>query len=309
VGITRPGGIGGGGFHRTPKLAATPADRHRDGIDREAGGEVGVTASPTWQSLPVLMYHSVSTVSGPLRDLAVPPERLAEQLDALARAGYRLVGLSEALDLLTAGSAGPLVAVTFDDGYRDFLAEGVPALHRTGARATLYASVGHLGEQASWLGREAAAFGPMLTWDELAEVATAGVEIGSHGLLHHPLEVLPPAQLRAEILRSRDELEQRLQTPVRSCAYPHGYHGRRVRDAVAAAGHDNATEVGRRLHRPRERRLAVPRLQPTPDHTGADLVALVSGGAPQLMPRLKQFAQPGWRMVRRVARMTGRNLT
>jgi hypothetical protein len=50
-------------------------------------------------------------------------------------------------------------------------------------------------------------------------------------------------------------------------------------------------------------------LQPTPDHTGADLVALVSTGGPQLMPRLKQLAQPGWRAVRRVARMTGRTLT
>jgi peptidoglycan/xylan/chitin deacetylase (PgdA/CDA1 family) len=260
-------------------------------------------------ALPVLMYHSVSAVGGPLRDLAVPPKRLAEQLAALSAAGYRLVGLSEALDLIAAGSTEPLVAVTFDDGYRDFLSEGVPALDSAGARATLYASVGHLGGYAGWLGRSAPDFGPMLTWSELAEVAAAGIEIGSHGLIHHPLDVLPPAQLRAEIVRSRDELEQRLQRPVRSFAYPHGYNGRRVRDAVSAAGHDNATEVGRRLHRPGERRLAIPRLQPTPDHTGPELIALVSTGGPQLVPRLKQLAQPGWRAVRRVARMTGRTLT
>lgn len=260
-------------------------------------------------TLPVLMYHSVSATGGPLRDLAVPPKRLAEQLGALSAAGHRLVGLSEALDLLAAGATDPIVAVTFDDGYRDFLTAGVPALDRAGARATLYASVGHLGGYAGWLGRSASAFGPMLTWSELAEVGEAGVEIGSHSLIHHPLDVLPPAQLREEIVRSRDELEQRLQRPVRSFAYPHGYNGRRVRDAVAAAGHDNATEVGRRLHRPGERRLAVPRLQPTPDHSGADLLALVAGGGPQLVPRLKQLAQPGWRAARRVARMAGRTLT
>jgi peptidoglycan/xylan/chitin deacetylase (PgdA/CDA1 family) len=260
-------------------------------------------------TLPVLMYHSVSAVDGPLRDLAVPPKRLVEQLGALAAAGYRLVGLSDALDLMAAGSTDPLIAVTFDDGYRDFLIEGVPALDSVGARATLYASVGHLGAYAGWLGDSATDFGPMLTWSELGEVAAAGVEIGSHSLVHHPLDVLSPAQLRAEIVRSRDELEQRLQRPVRSFAYPHGYNGRRVRDAVAGAGHDNATEVGRRLHGPGERRLAVPRLQPTPDHSGADLVALVATGGPQLMPRLKQLSQPGWRAVRRVARMTGRTLT
>ena len=273
-----------------------------------------VTAPPAWETMPALMYHSVSAVDGPLRDLAVPPERLAEQLAALTAAGYRLVGLSEALDLLEQSlleqsSTGKLIAVTFDDGYRDFLTQAVPALAAVGARATLYAAVGHLGEHADWLGADASAFGPMLSWDELAEAAAAGIEIGNHSLIHHPLDVLPPAELREEIVRSHDELEQRLQVKLRSFAYPHGYNGRRVRDAVRSAGHDNATEVGRRLHSPQEHRFAVPRLQPTPDHTGADLVALVAGGGSPLVPKLKQLAQPGWRVVRKAARRTGRNLT
>ena len=268
-----------------------------------------VTASPAWETLPALMYHSVSAVGGPLRDLAVPPERLAEQLTALTAAGYRLVGLTAALDLLDQGSTEKLIAVTFDDGYRDFLTQAVPALTAAGAGATLYASVGHLGEHADWLGDSASAFGPMLTWEELLQVAAAGVEIGNHSLIHHPLDVLPPAQLREEIVRSHEQLEQRLQFKVRSFAYPHGYHGRRVRDVVQEAGYDNATEVGRRLHSPDERRFAVPRLQPTPDHTGADLVALVAGGGSQLVPQLKQLAQPGWRLVRKTARRAGKNLT
>lgn len=267
-----------------------------------------VAAPASWQ-LPALMYHSVSSVAGPLRDLAVPPRRLTEQLTALTGAGYRLVGLTEALDLLDRGSTDPLVAVTFDDGYRNFLTAAVPALDAAGARATLYASVGHLGEHADWLGRWSPDFGTLLTWRELEEVADAGVEIGNHSLVHHPLDVLPARQLREEVVRSKEELEQRLGRRVRGFAYPHGYNGAKVRDAVLAAGHDNATEVGRRLHTPGERRFAVPRLQPTPDMTGDDLVAAVAGGGSMLVPRLKQLAQPGWRAVRRVARATGRKLT
>src|SRR3954470_14755665 len=129
-----------------------------------------------WTAMPALMYHSVSAVDGPMRDLAVPPALLAEQLGALTDAGYRLVGLSEALDLLDAGSTDRLLAVTFDDGYRDFLTAALPVLREAGARATLYASVGRLGGSAGWLGRWAPDFGPMLTWSELAEVAAAGVE-------------------------------------------------------------------------------------------------------------------------------------
>jgi peptidoglycan/xylan/chitin deacetylase (PgdA/CDA1 family) len=255
------------------------------------------------------MYHSVSAMAGPMRDLAVPPRRLAEHLDALNDAGYRLVGLSEALDLLDAGTDDKVLALTFDDGYRDFLTAGLPALEKAGARATLYASVGHLGGSAGWLGRWAPDFGPMLTWAELGVVAAAGIEIGNHGLIHHPIDVLPGRRLRHEIVVARDRLEQHLRHPVRSFAYPHGYNGRRVRGVVAWAGHDNATEVGRRLHTATSPRFAIPRLQPLPTHSGPELVALCEQGESGLVPRLKRVAQPGWRIARRAARTAGWNLT
>lgn len=269
-----------------------------------------VPAPPVGAPLPVLMYHAVTDVpAGPYRELAVPPQRLGEHLAALTAAGYRLLGLSEALDLRAAGDTTPVVAVTFDDGYADFGTAALPVLARFGATATLYPSVGHLGERAGWLGRWADDFGPLLTIGQLAEVAAAGVEIGSHGLFHHPLDVLPPHQLSHEITDSRDRLEQTLGRRVRSFCYPHGYHGPRVRAAVAAAGHDNACEVGRQLHRPGDDRFAVPRLQPTPDHGGADLLDLVRTGGPRLLPHAKRLAQPAWRVTRRVARRFGRQLT
>jgi peptidoglycan/xylan/chitin deacetylase (PgdA/CDA1 family) len=248
------------------------------------------------------MYHSVSSVPEPsLRSLAVPPARLREQLTALKVAGYRLTGLSEAVDLHGAGSTEKIVALTFDDGYVDFLDSGLPVLADLNASATLYMSVGHVGEAASWLGPHAPAFGPLMTWRQLREVAAAGVEIGSHSLIHHPLDVLPAAQLDREILESRDRLADEMQRPIRSFCYPHGYHGPRVRAAVARVGHDNACEVGRRLHTSGDHALAIPRLQPTPDHSGADLVRLVAEGGPQLLPRIKQTAQPAWRVARLLA--------
>jgi peptidoglycan/xylan/chitin deacetylase (PgdA/CDA1 family) len=265
----------------------------------------------TWATLPVLMYHSVSSVDhGPLRDLAVPPQRLREQLQTLSDAGYRLVGQTEALDLLAAGYAEPLVALTFDDGYVDFLTEGVKILADLGATATLYLSVGHVGELADWLGEQAAAFGSLMTWEQVDDVAAAGVEIGSHSLIHHPLDVIPKAQLDREIREARDRLADRYQRPIRSFCYPHGYNGPTVRAVVARYGHDNACEVGRRLHRPGDDPLAVARLQPTPDHTGTDLLDLVRCGGATLLPRIKRVAQPGWRVTRRLAlRLFDKKLT
>lgn len=279
-------------------------------------------APPEPAPLPVLMYHSISTLgTGSLRELAVPPDRLAEHLAALRDAGYRMVGLSEALDLVDAGADGPVVALTFDDGYANFLHAGVPALAAAGATATLYPTVGHLAGPAEWLGRWAGAFGPLLRWSDLAEVAAAGIEIGNHGLIHQPLDVLPPKVLEQQLIDSRDRLEQAIGRPVRSFCYPHGYHDRHVRALVRRSGHDNACEVGRRLYRPAagtassgvwggtDGRLAIPRLQPTPDHSGADLLELVRGGGPRLVPQAKRLAQPAWRVVRRLARRAGRNLT
>jgi len=221
--------------------------------------------------LPVLMYHSVSTVDGRLRGLAVPPRRLREQLDALAAAGYALVGLTEALRR----NRTQTVAVTFDDGYVDFL-EGLDVLREVGATATLYVNPGHVGTRM--------ALGPLLSWDQIRDVAGAGVEIGNHSLVHHPLDVLPEALLDKEIRESTARLADELGGPARSFAYPHGYHSARVRAAVAQYGYDNACEVGRR--------------QVTPDHDGAATVALVRTGGPPLVPAAKRAAQPAWRAVR-----------
>ncbi len=261
-------------------------------------------------TLPVLMYHSVSTVdAGPLRPLAVPPQRLREQLSALVGAGYTLVGLTEALMAKEKNPDERVVGVTFDDGYLDFLTAGLDVLDEVAATATLYVCPGHTGPGAAVMA-STATFGPLLSWDQVREVAAAGVEIGNHSLLHHPLDVQLPAVLDREIRDSKDQLEQEIGAAVPSFAYPHGYHSARVRATVARYGHDHACEVGRALYEPPGARFAIPRLYITPDHDGAATVAAVHGGHPGLVPRLRRTARPAWRAVRWAAlHGLGRTLT
>jgi peptidoglycan/xylan/chitin deacetylase (PgdA/CDA1 family) len=257
-----------------------------------------------------MMYHSVSAVpAGPMRGLAVPPARLAEQLGALAGEGYALLGLTAAISTVENYPSARVVAVTFDDGFLDLLTAGLDVLRDARATATLYMSVGHAGATASWMGAHASTFGPMLDWPQVREVVAAGVEIGNHGMAHHPLDVLPPAVLDREVAQSRERLRQETQTDVPSFAYPHGYHGGRVRQAVARHGHESACEVGRRVANLGEQRLAIPRLHVTAEHSGEDVLRLVRGGGPRLVPGLKRLAQPGWRTTRKLAGAFGKQLT
>ncbi len=255
-------------------------------------------------ALPVLMYHSVAEVTGPLAPFGVPANRLRAQLDALATAGYRMVGQTRALRELDGPGTGPSVALTFDDGYADFLYSGLSVLADVGATATLYAPVEHLGGPATWLGRRAGDFGRLLTAAELAEVSAAGIEIGSHGMVHHWLDVLPADQVTLEVTRSREILADIVARPVTSFCYPYGYHDARVRRAVRQAGYHNACAVDRRRCVPGDDLFAVPRLHVTPDMDGRRLVELVRSGETGLIRRLGRMAQPGWRTARRLAHRT-----
>jgi peptidoglycan/xylan/chitin deacetylase (PgdA/CDA1 family) len=258
-------------------------------------------AAPT-ASLPVLMYHSISHIArGPMRSMAVPAGLLGEQLATLTDAGYALLGLTAALARRQADPQAPVIAVTFNDGYRDFLTSGLRVLSAAGARATLYVAVGHVGRPAAWLGKHADDFAPMLSWDEVCEVAAAGVEIGSHSLVHTPLDVLPERMIDVQVRAARERLRQHTQTEVASFAYPHGYHTRLVRASVAHHGHLSACAIARGLATVDSQPFAIPRLQVTPDHGPDELLALVRSGGRQYLPRVKQMAQPAWRVVRRTA--------
>ena len=81
----------------------------------------------------------------------------------------------------------------------------------------------------------------MLTWEELAELASAGVEIGSHGLHHEIHHAEQTADLRVrELVASRAELERRLGRRCRAFAYPNGNFVKTSPGEVEAAGYDAA---------------------------------------------------------------------
>ena len=318
--VPHPGRPGVGADHRprphrgdgdgpaNPGLVLRP---QLGGLSRRGPPRSGLTWRSTgWSPMPgpddtlaVLMYHSVSQVrSGPMRSLAVPAPILTEQLAALSGAGYRLTGLTEALALRRRDPSARVVALTFDDGFHDFLTTGLSILAGAGATATLYVAVGHVGEPPLWMGEHTADFDRLLTWDEVGEVASAGIEIGNHSFTHTPMDVMSPDTMDSEVRESAATLRDRTQAPVLSFAYPHGYNNDKVRSTVARYGHQTACEVGHGLYHVDGKSLAIPRLQVTASHTGDDVLNLVRTGGSRVVPALKNAARPGWWAVRKVAK-------
>lgn len=251
---------------------------------------------PSAPTLPILMYHSVPP-QGPGTDLAVPLARVREQLLAVRDAGWTVLGQTAAWQALRRDPTARLVALTFDDGYDDFLG-ALPVLCELEASASLYLSVDELDRPG------------FLTRSQVDELPPALVEIGSKGRRHVPLDLLDPQALTEQVQGSRDDLEQLLVRPVVSFCYPHGYVSPRVRRAVAAAGYTTACVVGRRVAKRSDDPLRLPRLQVTADHSGADVLHLLRAGEGGVLPVVERLTQPAWRVVRRtVHRTTGRVLT
>ena len=115
------------------------------------------------------------------------------------------------------------VALTFDDGFASVADEAAPLLAERGLTATVFCVAGYLGRASDWPSQPAAALRrPLASPDQLAGLARAGFEIGSHGLEHAPLDGAGEEVLRREIVESRSALEGAVGVHVSSFAYPYG---------------------------------------------------------------------------------------
>lgn len=197
--------------------------------------------------VPALLYHSVAEeVDHRFAPWAMRPGVFAEHMALLAERGYEALTVSEFVDRHLAARAPvtrPTVLITFDDGFADFHGTAWPILREHDLRATVYVTTGCVGATSRWLARLGEGERPMMTWDQIADLDAAGIECGGHTATHPQLDTVPVRRARDEIAASRQALAAVIGPP-RSFAYPHGYHTRRLRELVRAAGYDSACAVG-----------------------------------------------------------------
>jgi len=210
--------------------------------------------------LQILMYHSISDLNedniSPYYRVCTKPKVFAEQMQWLADNGYEAVTLSEALSLLQAEKSESKtitaskrdkgrntrklkpVILTFDDGFRDFYSRAFPVLHKHGFSATVFLPTAYIGGGDSIkprdesYGVEKGNFSSMcrlfkgiecLTWSEVIELHSGGIEFGSHTVNHPKLVELSWKEIEAEIRQSKLEIEARIGAPCLAFAYPYAF--------------------------------------------------------------------------------------
>ena len=179
----------------------------------------------------ILTYHSISDGPPPL---AISPALFAEQMEWL-KANASVVPLGEIVDALQNRRTLPqrCVALTFDDGYLDFLLNAHPMLSRLQLPATVFLPTDHCGQTNVW-SRQSRGLGqqPLMPWEKIRQLAGQGIEFGSHGASHVALDGIGPEELDREISGSKKEITARLDRAPDFFCYPYGIWNPAVRDVV-----------------------------------------------------------------------------
>lgn len=248
---------------------------------------------------PVLMYHEIAARPATASSLAVPPEAFEAQLDLLATHDFTTMTASGIAAALSSGAPLPerTVVLTFDDGFADFHHRALPLLSRYCFTATVFVTTGWMADA----GKHSAGRGPgpMLSWSQLREAASAGIEIGAHSHQHPQLDQLGKDRLRTELTVSKSLLEDGLAMEVPGLAYPFGYSSSAVRQAVTRAGYGYAFAVANLIAESGQDRFALPRLT-VKDSTGLDAFSrAVRGHDIHRMYRADHLLTKGYALVRR----------
>lgn len=144
----------------------------------------------------ILIYHHVSDDTPASTSLS--PALFQEQLDFLAKNEFRVMDLPTVVLALRGGKTLPdsVVVFTFDDGYDSVYTEAFPRLKERGWPFTVFICPEAIDKQE----------GPVMTWDQLRELAASGGTIANHGLDHSFANRLQEGETQAENI-SRLEAE------------------------------------------------------------------------------------------------------
>jgi peptidoglycan/xylan/chitin deacetylase (PgdA/CDA1 family) len=190
-------------------------------------------------------YHRfVNSVRRP--DTEITPQAFEAQMQELKNKNISVIPMQDFLAWRRGEKAIPAKSaiLTFDDGWKSQHEVAWPILKKFNYPVTLFIYTegirpGHFSG------------GESMSWDQLAEMRDAGVDIQGHTATHSDLrkpydkvakKKLSPEEyeewLQKEIAGSKQMIEQKLGVKVNCFAVPYGFHNDHIRDVVMKAGYE-----------------------------------------------------------------------
>lgn len=170
----------------------------------------------------VLAYHGI--MEAPASVAEITPDVFWAQMVRLKNE-YRVISIREML----AGKIPPkAIVLTFDDGKSSDFKVVFPALKKLGFRGMFFPIVELIGKPG------------YLTKEQIREMASAGMEFGSHTMTHRSLVGMDQKTRMFELLDSKKRLGQIVGREIEIFAYPYGFFDREVEKDVVMAGYTDA---------------------------------------------------------------------
>lgn len=190
-------------------------------------------------------YHRfVKNVKRP--DTEITPEAFEAQMQELKNKNIAVIPMQDFLAWRRGEKAIPSKSaiITFDDGWKSQHEVAWPILKKFNYPVTLFIYTegikpGHFSG------------GESMSWDQLAEMRDAGVDIQGHTATHSDLrkpydkvakKKLSPQEyeewLQKEVGGSKEMIEQKLGVKVNCFAVPYGFHNDHIRDVAIKAGYE-----------------------------------------------------------------------
>ena len=206
-----------------------------------------------------LCYHNIEDGSK-MKALTIPVAEFEKEMAAIKSNGFSVIPMQDFLAWRRGDKNIPnkCCIITIDDGWVSAYENAWPILKKFGYPFTLFIYINYVNSG-----------GKSMTWDQLAEMRDAGVDIESHTYSHSDLKkpgalvdkkaadgirkdiatLGPDGWLRKEIIGSKEVLEKQLGIKVNVFAYPFGIYSPKALEIVKEAGYEAAfTVYGQQLH-------------------------------------------------------------
>jgi len=156
-------------------------------------------------------------------------------LAGLSQAGYEFVSMA---DYIKSSENNSSLTITFDDGYDSFYDYAFPILTELKIPAIVFIPFKFIGKKATWDYGGRFRQVKHLSEDQIKEISTSGIDIGSHGLTHIDLSGLSERMLKLELERPKKGLEDLTGKEVRYLSYPFGRYNGNVEAMAAELGYE-----------------------------------------------------------------------